>query len=85
MQFAPYQAMATSPLLLQTSIVNIAAGITGSGEATDTTDDHYRRAKQHASASADRAGDAFDEASTSAARRYYITSIQITCTVMVMH
>ena len=38
-------------------------------DGADRTDAHYQRAKQHASSAADNAGDAVDEASTSAARR----------------
>ena len=49
-----------------------SAGSGQKGEVLDSPDragDHYQRAKQHASASADRAGDAVDEASSTAARR----------------
>ena len=41
-------------------------------DSADSTDAHYQRAKQHASSAADSAGDAVDEASTSAARRFGI-------------
>ena len=50
-------------------IVGMLAGAIRRGEAADSADEHYQQAKQHASASAGRAGDALDEATTSAARR----------------
>lgn len=49
---------------------SVASWHAGSGQRTyNGDDDHYQRAKGHASASADRATEAVDEATTSGARR----------------
>lgn len=49
---------------------NVASWHAGSGQRTyNDDDDHYQRAKGHASASADKATEAVDEATTSGARR----------------
>ena len=71
-------AVAVAPHLLQRCnaalmlAMRLCVGASRRGElpdGADRTDDHYQRAKQHASSAANNAGDAVDEASTSAARR----------------